>query len=110
MSDYLTLTPTPPNGEVTELIANFFTDFKPLEILNNAKAILFQDEKSGAYYIPCHLKACDFCELGDFNATIDEGEDEEIYKLNRDLTENETAFLTTDDAKAGRTFEDIRRI
>lgn len=108
MSDYLTLTPTPPNSEVSELIANFFTDFTPLEILNNAKAILFQDEKSGAYYIPCHLKASDFCELGDFNATIDEGEDEEIYKLNRDITENETAFLLmVADAKAGRTFEDI---
>lgn len=108
MSNYLTLTPTQPSAEVTALITDFFSDFTPLEILNNAKAILFQDEKSGAYYIPCHLKATDFFGLADFNATIDESEDDEIYKLNRDITENETAFLAmVTDAQAGRTFEDI---
>ena len=44
----------------------------------------------------------------DFNATIDGSEDDELYKLNRDITENEGAYATIiSDAKAGRSFEDI---
>lgn len=108
MSNYLTVTTTQPTTEVTNLIADFFSDFTPLEIEKGGKTILFQDEKSGAFYISCHLKASDFIELADFNATIDESEDDELYKLNRDITENESAFTAmVSDAKSGRTFEDI---
>lgn len=66
------------------------------------------DEKSKAFYIPCHLKTIDIVEKADFNATIDGSEEDELYKLNRDITENEGAFATMiADAKAGRSFEDI---
>lgn len=108
MSNYLNSTIAEPPDEVKRLLEEFFADFTPLETQDSSKAILFQDEKSGTYYIPCHLKSVDFCDLADFNATIDESEVDEIYKLNRDITENETAFLTmVTDAKAGRTFEDL---
>src|SRR5262245_24218703 len=109
MNVYSTSTINQPSVEITKLIEDFFSEFSPLEIENDGKAILFQDEKSGAFYIPCHLKAKDFSEKADFNATIDEGgEDDDLYKLNRDVTENEPAFITMAvDAKAGRTFEDI---
>src|SRR5580693_8648889 len=99
-------------SQISELIGllteDFLKDFKPLESLNGGKALLLFDEKSSAYYMPCHLKTIDFSERADFNATIDGSEDDELYKLNRDITENEGAFATMiADAKSGRTFEDI---
>jgi hypothetical protein len=70
---------------------------------------LLYDEKSEAFYLPCHLKAQEFCDLADFNATIESGDDEEdIYKLNRNITENESAYnIMVNDASLGRSFEDI---
>ena len=101
------LTTTPPEA-ITGLTTEFLRDFTPLEIKNGGKALLLYDEKSKAFYIPCHIQAIDFCERTDFNATIDESDEDELYKLNRDITENESAFTTMiSDAKSGRTFEDI---
>lgn len=108
MSKITITTLTPPVESVNELTTDFLKDFVPLETLNGGKALLLYDEKSGAYYIPCHLMTIDFVDKADFNATIDGSEDDELYKLNRDVTENEGAFATMiSDAKAGRSFEDI---
>lgn len=97
-----------PSQEIIELTENFFRDFNPLEVQNGTKALLIYDERSKSFYIPCHIMASEFCELMDFNATIDGSDEDELYKLNRDITENEGAFSTMVlDAKAGRTFEDI---
>lgn len=97
-----------PSQDIIGLTDSFFTDFSPLEIQNGTKALLIYDERSKSFYIPCHIKASEFCELMDFNATIDGSDEDELYKLNRDITENEGAFSTMVlDAKAGRTFEDI---
>jgi len=99
---------TNPTSTIIELTNDFLRDFAPLETLNGGKALLLYDEKSNTYYIPCHLKPIDFVEKADFNATIDGSEDDDLYKLNRDITENEGAFATMiSDAKAGRSFEDI---
>ncbi|MBV5314967.1 MAG: hypothetical protein JZU47_16815 [Prolixibacteraceae bacterium] len=99
---------TNPTSTITELTNDFLKDFAPLETLNGGKALLLYDEKSNTYYIPCHLKTIDFVDKADFNATIDGSEDDDLYKLNRDITENEGAFATMiSDAKAGRSFEDI---
>ena len=107
--DNITVIPkrTPPQA-ILELTTEFLKDFIPLEALDGRKALLLCDEKSGAYYLSCHLKAVDFSDKADFDATIDDSEDDELYKLNRDITENEGAFATMMlDAKAGRSFEDI---
>jgi len=94
-------------SEIKLLVDNFFNEFAPLESINGNALLLF-DEKSKAYYSPCHIMAKDFCDLVDYNATIDGSDEDELYKLNRDITENEVAFLTMKaDAKAGRTFEDV---
>jgi hypothetical protein len=97
-----------PSEAIEELIERFLKEFSPYEHVDGGKVILLQDEKSGAFYIPCHLKAVDVVGKTDFFATIDDSEDEELYKLNRDVTENESAFAAmVVDATAGRTFEDI---
>jgi hypothetical protein len=100
--------PIKPNDKVTAVVNDFLSNFTPLELNNGGKALLLYDEKSKAYYLPCHLKSADFCDFTDFDATIDGSDEEDLYKLNRDITENESAFNTMSmDAKAGRTFEDI---
>ncbi len=97
-----------PSENILALAEDFLRDFTPLESLNGAKVLLICDEKSKAYYSPCHLKSNDFCDKADFEATIDGSDEDEIYKLNRDITENELAYSTmAADAKAGRSFEDI---
>jgi len=97
-----------PSQQVKDIIKEFLNQFNPLESLNGGNVLLLYDERSKAYYSPCHLKAVDFCDFCDFNATIDGSEEDELYKLNRDITENESAYNTmVVDAKAGRTFEDI---
>lgn len=108
MNNLIIVSAVKPSQEISKLITDFFTEFKPIEIQNGNKAHLLYDEKSKAFYCPCHIKSKDFCDAGDFNATIDDSEDDELYKLNREITENESAFTTMlSDAKQGRTFEDI---
>lgn len=96
--------------EIKDKIRDFLREFSPLELENkNSKLTLFYDEKSGAYYLMCHLTAKEFQEKADFKAALDQpDEDDEIYKLNRDISENESAFIIMEqDAKEGRSFEDI---
>lgn len=108
MDKIIFTSPTKPSKEIISLASEFLKEFKPLETLNNAKPFLLYDEKSRAFYLPCHIKTIDFCDKADFNASIDDGEEDELYKLNRDITENESAYsVMVSDAKAGRTFEDI---
>ncbi len=103
----LSMIPKPPK-QVQNLIDDFNKSFVSLEFENGKSLTLF-DEKSSAYYIACHLKTKDVIGKADFNATIDDADDdEELYKLNRDITENQPAYNTMcNDAKAGRSFEDI---
>lgn len=94
--------------KTSSTIVEFLTKFSPLEIIKNEKVILIFDEKSKSFYIPCHLKAIDIHDKADFEASIDDVEEDELYKLNRNVTENESAYtIMVEDAKAGRTFEDI---
>ena len=96
--------------EIKDKISEFLREFSPLELEDkSSKLTLFFDEKSGAYYLMCHLTAKEFQEKADYRAALDQpDEDDEIYKLNRDISENESAFIIMEqDAKEGRTFEDI---
>ena len=96
-----------PSRKVNDLADEFMSQFQSLESENGSNTLLLFDEKSKAFYIPCHLKSVDFCDKCDLNATLDD-EDDESYKLNRDIQENENAFqIMKADAVAGRSFEDI---
>lgn len=94
--------------EIKDLVHDFFKTYKPIEAQNGNKALLNKDGKSQAFYVSCHIKASDFLDEMDFEASIDGSDEDELYKLNRDITENQAAFNTmVADAKEGRSFEDI---
>ncbi len=90
------------------LIEQFLVEFEPVEIALGGRLLLIQDEKSEAFYIPCHLQSDVFSNKMDFEAALDGSDEEDVYKLNRNITDNESAFITMEkDAKQGRSFEDI---
>ena len=97
---------SPPNP-TSVLAVEFLETYNVIEAKNNAPIMLHQDKKSDAYYITCHLYGEEISEFSDLSASID-GDDDNNYKLNRDLHRDKTAFLKMKaDATAGRSFEDI---
>jgi hypothetical protein len=97
----------PPQAVIKKL-ANFIEEFVPYEAQGDAKPYLFFDEKSEAYYITCHLEGQVLVQFSDTDATLDGDEEDEIYKLNREITEDQAAYRVMEaDAIKGRSFEDI---
>lgn len=97
----------PPEETITR-VNNFISMIKPYEIKNGAELILYFDEKSKAYYLVCHLDATTLVSLSDFEASLEATDDDVIYKLNRDITEDKAAFKSMEeDAINGRSFEDM---
>jgi len=93
---------------VTRKIEEFLTEFEPYEVKNGAKLHLYFDEKSQAFYVTCHLEAKTLARRCDSEATLDSEDDDEIYKLNREITEDQAAYVAMErDALNGRSFEDI---
>src|SRR6476660_6841500 len=97
---------SPPPAVVAKKLEDFLKAFRPHE-LNGGPMHLFLDEKSNAYYLACHLEGRILAASCDAEASLD-GDDEEIYKLNRDVREDEAAYqLMEKDAVKARSFEDI---
>src|ERR1051326_3671918 len=97
-----------PPSAVTSKIENFLKAFEPYEGKNAGKLYVLLDEKSGAYYLTCHLQGKVLIESCDTQASLDADEDDEIYKLNREITEDQAAYQQMEaDALKGRSFEDI---
>ena len=97
-----------PSEEVIEKVDSFLKKYKPLEIENNVPLLLYYDEKSKAYYFICHIDGSTLSDNCDYEATIDPDDEDEVYKLNRDITEDQAAFKFMEkDALDGRSFEDI---
>jgi len=101
-----------PNIQIPQpviiLFKNFLDAFKPHEIKTGAKLCLYFDERSSAFYTTCHLEGRVVAQFCDTEATLDANEEDEIYKLNREITEDQAAFkIMEDDAVKGRSFEDI---
>jgi hypothetical protein len=89
-------------------VSQFLSDFQPYEVKKGAKVCLYLDEKSGAFYLTCHLEASILTQHCDTEASLDGDEEDEIYKLNREITEDQAAYVQMEkDALNGRTFEDI---
>lgn len=97
-----------PPQQVTRKIREFLNEFEPYELRNGAKLHLYFDEKSGAFYVTCHIAGGILAQSCDIEATLDSDDDDEIYKLNREITEDQAAYLAMErDALNGRSFEDI---
>ena len=97
-----------PNPEVVSKIEEFLKTFKPYEIAQDLSLVLYLDEKSGAYYLICQIHANDLVSSCDLEASLDTTDEDEIYKLNRDITEDPEAYRIMEaDAFKGRSFEDM---
>ena len=96
------LTPPPI---VLDRVEEFLDGFEPYEATNAGKLNLFYDQKSGAYYLTCHLKGAVLAQACDTEASLDAEDEDEIYKLNREIQEDPAAFqVMQKDAIEGRSF------
>lgn len=98
-----------PSTIIVKKVKEFVDTFKPYEIKNGTKLLLYFDGKSAAYYLVCHLDCSDLIPYCDLEASLDISEEEDvIYKLNRDIKEDESAYKhMEEDANDGRSFEDM---
>lgn len=89
-------------------LRQFLDSFRLYEVEQGTTPCLFLDEKSNAFYLTCHLEGRVLAQYCDTEATLEGDDEDEIYKLNREITEDKTAFKTMEeDAFRGRSFEDI---
>lgn len=97
-----------PKKNVIKSVDNFLAAFQPHEVQMGTKLLLYFDEKSEAYYLMCHLDGKVLAQHCDLEASLDADEDDEIYKLNREITEDQAAYKAMEeDALNGRSFEDL---
>jgi hypothetical protein len=93
------------DSKATGLLEKFRKTFDPLE--TKGQLIELVDERTGAHYCECHIKASKLIELGTTDVPLDPEEQPE-YRANRDVVLNNTAFKNMiDDAKQGRSFSNI---
>lgn len=106
--DKLVLSPgTKPTADVTKRAESFLKGFRTLENESGIPHILLLDERSGAFYIICHINGGVLSKTSDIDAVLDPNETED-YKLNRDIYTDNYAYRKMEfDAINGRSFEDI---
>jgi len=91
-----------------EKATEFLDRFKSLERKQGLAHLLYIDRKAGAFYVLAHLDGKTLVERCDLEATLDADEDDVIYKLNREVTEDQPAYKQMKaDAQGGRSFEDL---
>lgn len=96
-----------PGDKVLEKVDDFLDQYKTYEQTNEVSHILLFDERSGAFYLICHLPAKVLALASDLDAVLDPTESEE-YKLNRQIYTDTYAYrLMEADALEGRSFEDL---
>jgi len=96
-----------PPQKVLSLLEDFRKSIPTLEREHKIPFILFQDGKSGGYYIECHIEGKVAVPLMDYDAVLDPDQQEE-FRANRALKPWHTAFkVMQSDAKKGRQFSDI---
>ena len=98
-----------PSADTKRAASDFLQVFRPYEVNLGQKIPLYLDKRSKAYYIVCHLSGEMLVRSSDLEATLDVvGDDDELYKLNREITEDQAAYKQMEeDAINGRSFEDV---
>jgi hypothetical protein len=97
-----------PPPLVKQKLREFLTAFEPQEVAGGSKINLFFDEKSGTFYVTCHLSGKVLASTCDTKASLDVDDEDDMYQLNRDIQEDPAAFQQMlKDAAEGRSFEDI---
>src|SRR3989338_2698758 len=81
---------------------DFWDNTDTLEKIKNVSPIIFQDAKSSAYYIECHIQASLVVPLLDVDAVLDP-EEQIDYRANRSMQPQHRAFQQMlKDAEKGR--------
>jgi len=99
--------------ETIEQIESFYENIDTMEKEIGRGLLILQDKKSGAYYTECHIKAPELIKRQDIDSLInpkdlEDLEEEEEYRMNREIIENHPAFRAMiNDAKEGRQFSDL---
>ncbi len=84
-------------------LEDFLKNFQPYEVKNGGRLNLYYDERSSSYYVMCHLDGHTLAQNHDVEASLDVDEEDEIYKLNREITEDQAAYKAMEqDALNGR--------
>jgi hypothetical protein len=82
-------------------------DLDPYERSERLAHCVFQDDRTGAYFCECHVKASKIVEVGTTDVPLDPNDQGE-YRANRLVVEDAYAFrVMKDDAKRGRHFSNI---
>jgi hypothetical protein len=98
---------TSPSAEITQLIIELWNNIETVEKKSNIPFLLYQDGRNESYYTDCHISAAVVAELFDYEASLDQDEQDDI-KANRDFSPFHKLFLKMqDDAIKGRQFNDI---
>ncbi len=85
-------------------VESFAAAFDPLE---SERLYLMVDERTGAHYCECHIKADKLLSLSTIDVPLDP-EDQPEYRANRELVEDHIAFeKMREDALAKRTFSNL---
>jgi hypothetical protein len=88
-----------------ELQQALIADLQPLEAAD--KLIVLTDNRTGARYCECHVRANKIVSLGTIDVPLDPDEQSD-YRANREMVENAPAFgRMKDDAKKRRSFSNI---
>ena len=92
---------------IRSLLVQIDSDLDPFEASERLAHCVFQDERTGAYFCDCHVKASKIIEFGTTDVPLDPNEQGD-YRANRLVVEDAYAFrVMKEDAKRGRHFSNI---
>jgi hypothetical protein len=92
---------------IRPLLEEIDADLDPFERSERLALCVFQDDRTGAYFCECHVKASKIIEVGTTDVPLDPNDQGE-YRANRLVVEDAYAFrVMKDDAKRGRHFSNI---
>ena len=92
---------------IRPLLEEIDADLDPFERSDGLALCVFQDDRTGAYFCECHVKASKIIEVGTTDVPLDPNDQGE-YRANRLVVEDAYAFrMMKDDAKRGRHFSNI---
>ena len=92
---------------VSLLLVQFSDELQPFEMTGRLALCVFTDDRTGAWFCECHVKASKLAEFSTTDVPLDP-DDQSEYRANRDVVEDAYAFkIMKDDAKLGRMFSNI---
>ena len=91
-------------NKIKILVKTFMSNF---EILEKNSTNVLTDNRTGAFYIECNIKANDIIGKGTIDVPLDP-EEQPDYRANREVAENNTCYhKMIEDAKKKRVFSNI---